>query len=98
MNYYGINRKMPVQNKYWEGPRARLVNKEKAAEKERWLDEIITIVKTFRTTTLEGEHTVTRAYEHYRKKYPTIKVYTERSAFAVSVVLVGPRRVLADEK
>ena len=98
MNYYGVNRKIPVPNKKWEGPRARLVSKEKAAEKERSLDEVITVVKTFRSTDLETEHLVRTAFHLYVNKYPTAKIYTERDDFTQRIVLVGPRRVLADEE
>lgn len=28
MNYFGVNRKIPVENKYWEGPKERLKQNE----------------------------------------------------------------------
>lgn len=98
MNYFGINRKMPVPNKKWEGPKARLVSKEKAAEKERSLDEVIRVAKTFRSMSIEAEHIIRRALHHYREKYPSVDIHTELDDFTQRIVLVGPRRVLADEE
>ena len=94
MNYYGINRRVLVPSTKWEGPATKLISK----EKEKWLDEEITVIKTFGSMSLEAEHVIRRAFYHYKEKYPNVNVYTTREGFTQNIVLVGPRRVLADEE
>lgn len=84
MNYFGVNRKIPVENKYWEGPKERLKQNEVVTHLiEIDLIKLEHVPKNFKFV-----------HEQYRNKF---KVETFMFFDKVKIYLTGKRKELQEE-
>lgn len=84
MNYFGVNRKIPVENKYWEGPKERLKQ-----------NEVVTHLIIIDHKTLEY---VPKNWDSVLKSYRTKFDVNLRIKFdSTYIYLTGKRKELQEE-
>lgn len=83
MNYFGVNRKIPVESKYWEGPKERLKQNE-------------VVIHLIEVNIHELRH-VTNFNFIYEKYSDRFEVSVHRDFYTIKVYLRGKRKDLLKE-